>query len=239
MTRNGKRNGFSASVITAAAVALIVGLAATQAAWAQEKKRVYRWVDEEGNVHYSESLPPNWQGETHDELSHDGMVRDEDVSHAPPPPVEEKPDPKDGKKELPRDQSGLPRPEARYTDAEKQQHMDNLLMLRYHSEQELVDAMEVEINQLKYDERLLTATLTSLEASLKSNIDLAGHSQRAGLEVKDETLKQIASIRSQLNETRQSLQGLQKREEKIRDDFTRDIERYRELVEMYSEEETG
>lgn len=232
-----KRNGFSAWLITAVAAALIIGLGSAQAAFAQEQKRVYRWVDEEGNVHYSESLPPNWQGETHDELGQDGIVRDEDVSHAPPPPEEEEPDPDDGKAELPRDQSGLPRPGPRYTDAEKQQHMDRLLMLRYHSEAELVEAMDIEINQLKYDERLLTATRTSLEASLRSNVDLAGHRQRAGLDVKEDSLREIASIRAQLNENQRSLQGLQKREEKIRADFTRDIERYRELVEMFSEEE--
>jgi len=232
-----KRNGFSASSIIAVAAALIIGLGSAQAAFAQEKKRVYRWVDEEGNVHYSETLPPNWQGESHDELGHDGIVRDEDVSHTPPPPKEEEDDPNDGKSQLPRDQSGLPRPEPRYTDAEKQQHMDRLLMLRYHSEAELVDAMDLEINQLQYDERLLTAARASLEASLKSSVDLAGHRQRAGLEVKDDTLRTIAGIRAQLSENQRSLQGLQKREEKIRADFTRDIERYRELTDRYSQEE--
>lgn len=245
-----KRKGFSTSAVAATAATIAVAFLATtflpaEPAWAQSKpkqqsgNKVYRWVDEEGNVHYSESLPPNWQGETHDELGHDGILREEDVSHAPPPPVEEKPDPKDGKSSLPRDKSGLPRPEPRYTEAEKQQHMDRLLMLRYHSEEELVEAMEVEINQLEYDERLLTATRQSLQASLRSNINLAGHRQRAGLEVNQDALRDIARIRAQLQANERSLEGLQKREENIRASFNRDITRWRELSEMYSEEETG
>lgn len=223
-----------------AAAFLLGALLVPSSLWAQ--KKVYRWVDENGEVHYSESLPPDFEGESHDELGHDGVVREEDVSRvAPPPPtVEKEPEVGEGKTPLPRDKSGMKRPEPMYTDAEKQQHMDRLLMLRYRSEAELVEAMEVEINQLKYDEQLLTATRQSLQTSLKSNIDTAGHRQRAGLEVNEQTLKDISRIRSQMAENERSLQGLQRREEKIRADFDRDITRYRELVEMHStDEETG
>lgn len=236
MTRNGKQNGFLKRLLAStAALLLIVALAGSEAAWAQ-KKKVYRWVDEQGNVHYSETLPPDWEGETHDELRGDGIVSEEGVSHAPPPVVEE-PDPEADKGELPRDKSGLRRPEPLYSDTEKQQRMDSLLMLRYHSEEEMAQAMEVEINQLKYDERLLNATHDSLVTSLRSNIDVAGNRQRAGLQVGDDLLKKIAGIRSSLKENESSLRGLKIRENNIREDFNRDIERYRELSEMYSEVE--
>lgn len=240
-----KGKGFLHSTIAAACAALLIGLAAAPNADAQDKK-VYRWVDEEGNVHYSESLPPDFEQETHDEMSHDGIVREEGVSRLPPPPqteaeaeAEKKIDPALVKTPLPRDKSGMKRPEPLYTDVEKQQRMDRLLMLRYQSEDELIEAKEVEINQLEYDEQLLTATASSLEASLRSNIDVAGHRQRAGLEVKEETLREIAGIRARLRENERSLQGLKRREENIRETFNRDIERYRELVEMYSEAESG
>lgn len=212
---------------------ILAALLAAQPALAQ--KKVYRWVDEEGKVHYSETLPPNWQGETHDELRGDGLVTDEGVSRTPDPVVEDAaPDPLDGKTPLPTDKSGMKRPDPLYTDAEKQQRMDRLLMLRYHSEDELIDAMEIEINQLKYDERLLTATEQSLKTSLRSSIDTAGHRQRAGLQVDEKMLANIANIRAQLEENQSSLRGLQLREQNIRKDFQRDLERYRELAEMYS-----
>lgn len=217
------------------ALTMALTLAFSQAAWTQEKK-VYRWVDEDGNVHYSESLPPDFQSETHDEMRGDGIVTEEGVSRLPPPPVEEQ-ETKVDKGELPRDKSGLKRPEPLYSDSERQQRMDRLLLLRYHSEDELVEAMEVEINQLKYDEQLLAATRGSLESSLKSAIDEAGHRQRAGLEVSDQLIVRISNLRARLGENERSLMGLEKRENKIRDSFNRDIERYRELVETYSEAE--
>lgn len=235
MTRTGIMQ--SASLATLLGM-LLASLISAPPALAQ--KKVYRWVDEEGKVHYSETLPPNWQGETHDELRGDGLVTDEGVSHAPEPVEEEAAaDPQDGKTPLPTDKSGMKRPEPLYTDAEKQQRMDRLLMLRYHSEDELIESMEIEINQLKYDERLLTATEQSLQTSLRSSIDTAGHRQRAGLEVDEKMLANIASIRAQLEENQSSLRGLEIREENIRNDFQRDLDRYRELTEMYSEQEGG
>jgi hypothetical protein len=230
-----KQKGFSSNVIVAIIGALVLALASGQAI--AQKKKVYRWVDDEGNVHYSETLPPDWKGESHDELSGHGIVTDEAVSHAPPP-AEEEPDPAAAKGELPRDKSGMKRPDPLYSDAEKQDRMDRLLMLRYHSEEEMMEAMDVEINQLKYDERLLTSTHNSLRSSLKSNIDLAGHRQRAGLAVGENELKQISNLRASLKENENSLRGLEIREQNIRAEFERDLERYRELVELYSEEDS-
>lgn len=233
MNRNRKRKGIHRPVI--ATTAAVLALAVSAATAAQEKK-VYRWVDEDGNVHYSETLPPDFKSETHDEMRGDGIVTEEGVSRVPPPPVVET-EPRDNKGELPRDKSGLRRPEPLYSDAERQQRMDHLLRLRYHSEDELLEAMEVEINQLKYDEQLLDATHGSLESSLKSVIDEAGNRQRAGLQVSEDQLAKISDLRSRLRQNERSLRGLELREKKIRESFNRDIERYRELVEMHSEVE--
>ena len=231
------RNGFFRSMATLSVAAALVFALTAQTAWAQQKK-VYRWVDENGEVHYSETLPPDWKGETHDEIRGDGIVSEEGVSHAPPPPAPVE-DPQSKKGELPRDKSGMKRPEPLYTDEEKQQRMDRLLMLRYHSEEEMMEAMEVEINQLKYDERPLNSTRASLEASLKSTIDVAGNRQRAGLEIPQETYTELAKIRSRMQENQRSLRGLAVREANIREMFNRDLERWKELKEMYSQEETG
>ena len=224
--------GFFGTTSTVITLALIVTSISFQALYAQEKegnKRVYRWVDENGDVHYTESLPPDYQGETHDELSHDGIVRDEAVSRKPPPP-----------KAQPADEAAIktgPSPED-IAKAQKQEQIDRLLLLRYQTEEELLEARDVEVNQLKYDEQLLSATRESLSSSLKSSIVTAGHRQRAGMEIPPETLKQIASIRARLEENERSLRGLQIREENVRNGFDERLARYRELVELYSEEDT-
>jgi hypothetical protein len=198
---------------------------------------VYRWVDENGEVHYSESLPPNFQDRGHDVLNESGIVKDENQKLTPPPEPEV-PD-EEQLQELPRDSSGLPRPKALYSEAEMQQRMDNFLMLRYESEQEIVDAMNVEIKQLNYDRRLLEGSRTSMADAYRGQIRLAAERQRAGLEVEPATARDIDKLREDLAKNAQSLAGLQQRENSIRADFDKQLERYRYLVETWSEESSG
>lgn len=198
---------------------------------------VYRWVDENGDVHYSESLPPDHQDKGHDVLNQQGLVVDENQKLTPQPPPEK---PKEEERqELPRDASGLPRPKALYSEAELQQRMDNFLMLRYESEQEILDAMDVEIRQLNYDRRLLEGSRASMDDAYRGQVRLAAERQRAGLEVEDPAAREIRDLRKALAKNERSLNGLREREEKIRNDFEKQLERYRYLVETWSDETSG
>jgi hypothetical protein len=214
------------------AALLLGGLIASAAA-----AEVYRWVDENGEVHYSESLPPDHQDKGHDVLNQQGIVTDENqkLTPEPPPPAP----PEEQKKELPRDASGLPRPTPLYSEAEMQQRMDNFLMLRYESEQEILDAMEVEIKQLNYDRRLLEGSRASLNDAYRGQIRVAGDRQRAGHAVEPATIKEISSLRKALAKNTESLNGLQQREDTIRAEFDKQLERYRYLVETWSDDTSG
>ena len=198
---------------------------------------VYRWVDENGEVHYSESLPPDYKDKGYDVLNRDGLVIEKDQSLTPEPPPEVPPE--EERQELPRDASGLPRPKALYSEAEMQQRMDNFLMLRYDSEQEITDAMSVEIKQLNYDRRLLEGSRASTEAAYRGQLRVAAERQRAGQAVDADTAREIRKLRKDLAASGESLAGLQEREEAIRNEFGKQLERYRELVETWSEENSG
>jgi len=212
---------------------LVAGALAAGAASAAE---VYRWVDENGEVHYSESLPPDFKEKGHDVLNSSGLVIDEDVSQTPPPPPE--PTAED-KKELPRDKSGLPRPKALYSEAELQRRMDNFLMLRYDSEQEIIDAMNVEIKQLEYDRRLLQTTRASMLDSFQGEVREAADQQRAGKQVSDKVSKDLNQLHSILAENQVSLDALEKRELSIRSEFDKQLVRYRYLQEEWDGDESG
>jgi hypothetical protein len=212
---------------------LAAGVMTAGAAGAAE---VYRWVDENGEVHYSESLPPDFKEKGHDVLNSSGLVIDEDVSQTPPPPPE--PTPED-KKELPRDKSGLPRPKALYSEAELQRRMDNFLMLRYDSEQEITDAMNVEIKQLEYDRRLLQTTRASMIDSFQGEIREAANQQRAGQQVSEKVSKDLNQLQSRLAENLQSLNALEQRELSIHAEFDKQLARYRFLQEEWDGDESG
>ena len=216
-----------AALCTAALVALLFAGTAMGA-------QVYRWVDENGEVHYSESLPPDYQDNGHDVLNRQGRVVKEDQKLTPEPPPEVPP--KEEPQELPRDASGLPRPKAQFSEAEMQRRMDNFLMLRYDSEQEILDAMNVEIKQLNYDRRLLEGSRASAEKAFRDHIRLAADRQRAGLEVQPKTVREINQNRAQLAQVEVALEGLRQRENAIRTDFDKQLERYRHLVETWDDD---
>ena len=194
--------------------------------------KVYRWVDENGEVHYSETLPPDFQDKTHDILDEAGIVREEGESLVPPPPAPKGED----KGELPRDSSGLKRPEPLYSEEEKQRQMDRFLILRYDSEQEIEDAMTVEIKQLEYDRRLIQKSRDSMLQTYLGQIKQAANRQRSGTEPDPAVSSSIMDLQTRLASSANSLTGLQAREEEIKKDFGAELERYRYLIETWSED---
>jgi len=195
---------------------------------------VFRWVDENGEVHYSESLPPDFQDQGHDVLNERGIVLDEDQVLTPPK-TEEVPE-IEQPQELPRDSSGMQRPKSLYSEAEMQRRMDNFLMLRYDSEQEIADAMNVEIKQLAYDRRLLETTRNSMRDSYRGQIREAANRQRAGQQVDKDVVLAIEQLQARLVTNGLSMENLEIRELAIRTEFEKQLDRYRFLEEEWSRE---
>ena len=204
-------------------------LLATGPAMAQ---KVYRWVDENGEVHYTQSLPPDFQDKKHDVLDERGIVRESDKSLVPAP----EPRKEDDLMELPRDSSGMQRPKALYSEKETKDRMDRFLMLRYDSEQEILDAMTVEINQLGYDRRLLQKSRESMYEAYRGQIKQVANRQRSGTEVDSKAIVSIMGLQARLDSNEHSLNGLKAREDEITTDFNAELERYRYLVEKWSED---
>jgi len=206
---------------------LIFLSAAILAAGSAMAAKVYRWVDENGEVHYSETLPPDFEDKKHDELDDQGIVRAKDQSLVPLPSEAktEEIDPD----ELPRDSSGLKRSKRMYTDEQLQTRMDAFLLLRYSSEQEIRDAMTVEINQLEYDRLLLQTSRESMSEAYRGQIREAAARQRSGVEIDEKTIKSIANLQTRMETYGNSLTKLKAREDNIIANFGAELERYQYL----------
>lgn len=202
--------------------ALALGLFA---AWDAAAEYVYRWTDDEGKVHYTVTLPPEAADRPYDILSSQGVVIKSVSDPTKPqekPAVEEKP-------------SG---PAPLYTEREKQTIGDRLLLLKYHSEQEILDAMELEIDHLKYDERLLKAGHDSAMNSLAQQIRSAANKQRAGKPITAEQHNEIRQLQTRIVTNRTANADLNLRKDQIRETFNAELNRYRELRVLLSEEPT-
>jgi hypothetical protein len=198
-----------------AVVALAAGIfLPASAVLAQE---VYRWVDDEGEVHYNTTLPAEYANRPHQILKNGIVIDSIDDPTAPQltPEQEEKAEAKKN-------------PEV--AERKKRVKADRLLVLKYHSEDEILDAMQVEIDNLSYDSRLIDQTRDSVMESLSGEIREAADRQRSGQPVDQETNKKIAQLRARIRQGEASKSSLDSREKQIRQHFDSDLKRYRFLM---------
>jgi len=218
------------------AIFLVTGLLASTTVFAE----VYRWVDENGEIHYSESLPPNFKDDGHDVLNERGIILDEDLSLTPPPPEPEEEEAEEEKLvELPRDSSGLPRPKPLYSESEKQNKLDRLLLLRYASAEDINVQRDFEVDQVASDKKLLETGRDSLLSAYRGQIRQAADRQRSGQQLDETATESIRQLQVRLEHNKNELDSLISRERKVREDFQRQFERYRYLEELWAEDSAG
>ena len=178
------------------------------------EEKVYRWVDEHGEVHFSRTLPPEYAHKPHQILNKAGVVIERiDDPLAKPEPVEKV------DKKL----------EPLFTEDEVRIRTDRLLVLRYHSEEDILNAMELQVAQLDYDARIIGKAQNSVMKALTAEVHIVANRQRAGLPAEPKLEKNINSLRRRLLNSERSLAQLTLREDKIRISFARELKRYRFL----------
>ena len=176
----------------------------------------YRWKDKDGRVHYGVTIPAEYAEQPYDILNSAGIVIEhiEDTS-IPQAVIEEK-------KVLAR--------QPLIAEEERRIQSDKLLVIQYESEEDIIKALDLEIDQLGYDSRLIDQSFESTSTSIRNQIRQAADQQRAGQEISADQQKEIASLykRRARDERRQS--AIQHREEDIRARFEEDLDRYRALT---------
>lgn len=176
----------------AAAIPLALPTSAVAQAKPEAEKKLYRWTDSTGKVHYTDALPPEVVNQARAELSAStGLVRSE-VGRALTPQE---------RREL----------EARAaTDAAARVRLEN----SRRAEEAKVSSFRTEADlRATYVQRqtVIDETLESLEAaldaqrdSLRQQLSVAGDAELAGKPVPPRTLDVITELRSELRKQEQS-----------------------------------
>ena len=180
----------------------------------------YRWKDKDGNVHYGAVVPAEYADQPYDILNDAGMVieRVEDTSLSV--------DALEEQKALEESKERKPL----ISDEERQLQADRLLLVQYRSEEEINQAMEMEIGQLGYDTTIINQSYESTSKAIRDNIKNAADQQRANLLVGEEQEENIARLYARRLKDEQRREAIKQREDKIRERFQRDLERYRFLT---------
>lgn len=198
---------------------LVPVLALVLAETALAGPRLYRWVDEDGNVHYSDRVPADQSRPEKAILNERGMTVDRvEAAKTPEQIAEEK-----------RRQALLA--EQRRREAEQAAY-DRVLINTFHSEQDIVHARDSKIAALENMIRISQHAIVQLEDTREAMIARAAAAERAGRPVPPNLEQDLKDIRKQIEDKERYIREKRAEQEEIRVKYKKDILRYRELKEQ-------
>lgn len=185
----------------------------------------YRWKDKEGKVHYGAAVPAEYADQPYDVLNNAGLIirHVEDTSIPLEVIAEEKIKEKDPLIE----------------EEERQRQSDRMLLLQYSSEEEVIRALQLEIDQLGYDSTLVSQSQESTKQTIRNQIKQAANQQRVGQQVSEEEQKEIDQLYTRLERDEKKQLKIKQRENRIRARFEIDLERYRRLTSKTKDTDQG
>lgn len=190
---------------------LFVGVAPAQA-------KMYKWVDEEGNVHFGDKVPNQYLTKEHEELNDQGAViekHDEVVVET-----------EAQKKERLRLERIEREEQAHAVEQAKQ---DRVLLDTYTTERDLTAALNARLDavdsQLQLSESIIADTKRKLDLTEKQITRI----KAAGNIVPQNILDKMQSEEKQLRTHLEVAAGHEKRKQEINDQFGGYINRFREL----------
>lgn len=182
---------------------------------------LYKWIDEEGNVRYSDRLPANQAKKKHHQMNRQGMV----VSTTEEAKTEAE---LAAEAEAKRKQEEADKEAARLKAIQDQK--DQVLLLTFSSEQELQHARDDRIEVLESVIQLINKSIITNQEKLEAVQKRADERYLSkGQEVPGGLAQKIEHFERQIeNRTDQLLLKLQERK-KINEQYELDLARYREL----------
>jgi Domain of unknown function (DUF4124) len=202
--------------------ALALGCAAAHADSSSSKKSgvAYRWVDEQGVVHYGDNVPPQYAGSERSVINGEGVEV--------------------------RRLEGQRTPEQQASDAReraalmKQKQHDAFLVSTYTSVKDIEALRDVRLDQLKGQRAAAEQYVDSLRgrlASLQSRaLNYRPYSARADARrMPDDLAENLVRTVNELREQTTALAANSEQEAALRVQFDHDIERYRELHTIHSQ----
>lgn len=196
-------------------VAVLLPLLATLAAPVDAQK-LYRWTDKNGQVQYTDQLPPEAAGDERAELNKQGVT----VTRTE-------------RARTPEEQAAYDAEQAtlveQQREAEERAKMDAVLVGSYPTEADLQRSYKERFDLI---EQSLESARVSIRSQEKSLADLLAHAadlERNGKPVSQTVIDSITRTRAQVSEQRGYLQRREAEGTALRAEFDALVKRYREL----------
>lgn len=187
----------------------------------------YRWKDKDGKTHYGAAVPAEYADQPYDVLNDAGMVIDRVEDTSVPLDIRE------AVKVVADERAPL------ISKEERERQYDRLLVIQYRSEDEIVEAQDIQLAQLGYDKRIIEQSYASTTTAIRDQIRQAANRQRANQPIPDSQQQAIDQLYARLASDTEKQLAMDKRENLIRERFQRHLERYRFLTSKDPQESEG
>lgn len=171
---------------------------------------LYRWQDEEGNVHYTDRVPPEYVKQGYRVISEQGITI-QTIKSADDAAAETA---------------------AEETVSPEQAADDRRLLMTYSSEAEILAARERKLDDLQALIELSRETIVLLENQFRQLAKEAGDYEKQGAQIPESLLTQIAGTRKKLNKYQIRLEQHQAKLEQTEQQFADDLQRFRQLKSL-------
>lgn len=183
---------------------------------ATAQRKLYRWTDKNGNVHYTDQLPPEAAQDKREELNRQGItVRTTERARTP-----------EEQAEWEAEQARL---EAERIAAEEAAKMDAVLIGSYPTEADLQRAYNERFDLLEQSLESARVGIRSQEKSLAELLAHAADLERDGQKVPPAITDSIARTRDQVNDQRSYLERRENERAALQTEYDQLLARYREL----------
>jgi hypothetical protein len=209
-------------VSLALVISTSLALGATLPAEAQQppgsgsQKKLYRWTDADGKVHYTDQLPPEAVGNERERLNTQGIAVDKVEREMTP-----------AEREAHRiEQARLAEEAKRQAELDK---MDAVLMGSYPNESDLTRAYKERFDLLEQSLESARVGIRSQEKSMADMLAHAANLERSGKPVPETVVQSIALTRKQVEEQRGYLAKRESERAALQQEYDRLLARHREL----------
>ncbi|MEW7977102.1 MAG: DUF4124 domain-containing protein [Candidatus Sedimenticola endophacoides] len=207
-------------------LAILLGLILCAAPDHSEASKLYRWVDDEGTVHYTDQVPPEQSRRARTQLNERGMeVVHTEKARTPEQILQEQ--------ELQRLRAKQERLRA------EQRAKDQVLLRTFRTEEDIRHALEGKLTAVDVMIQITRSNIRRAKVKLSEMQGDAATLERQGRPVSPQLQGNIETTREQIQEGYDTILGLEQQKSAISAKFTADQERFRILKNLKHETQQG
>lgn len=181
--------------------------------------KLYKWVDESGEVHYSDKIPPHAITGSHSTLSKAGVTTGRHGAAKTPEEIARE----EELKKLREEQQRL---------LQEQQARDQVLLKTFRSDDDIILARDGKLATYNAQIRIVYENIERLKKRMLMQQKRAAMIERQGAKMDPKTKQGIENTRQEIKSNYASILRQEKDKQLIKDKYAADLKRFRELKKL-------